>query len=86
MTGIRADGNNQIGIGHVMRCLTIADALKEIGENVVFFTADHGCEEMIAERGFACRVLETSFDDMESELELLQNAIEEAKADRLLKF
>ncbi len=84
MTGIRADGNNQIGIGHVMRCLTIADALKEIGENVIFFTADHSCEEMITGRGFQCRVLETLFDDMESELELLQTAMGELKVDRLL--
>ena len=84
MTGIRADGNNQIGIGHVMRCLTIADALKEIGEDVIFFTADHSCEEMITERGFACRVLETPFDDMESEPELLQTVMEKAKVDRLL--
>ena len=76
MTGIRVAGNNQIGIGHGMRCLTIADALKEIGEDVVFFTADHSCEEMITERGFACRVLETPFDDMESEPELLQTVME----------
>ncbi len=84
MTGIRADGNNQIGIGHVMRCLTIADALKEIGEGVVFFIADHGCEEMIIGRGFECHVLETSFDDMEAELVALQSAMEEKKVDRLL--
>lgn len=84
MTGIRADGNNQIGIGHVMRCLTIADALKKFGEDVMFFTADHGCEEMISDRGFRCHVLETAFDDMESELALLQTAMTEWGVDRLL--
>lgn len=84
MTGIRADGNNQIGIGHVMRCLTIADALKEIGEDVIFFTADHSCEEMITSRGFGCQVLETLFDDMEAELVALQSVMEEKKVDRLL--
>lgn len=84
MTGIRADGNNQIGIGHIMRCLTIADALKEVGEDVIFFTADHGCEEMISGRGFRCYVLETPFDDMESEMTLLQDAMVEQGADRLL--
>ncbi len=84
MTGIRADGNNQIGIGHIMRCLTIADALKEIGEGVVFFIADHGCEEMIIDRGFECYVLETLFDDMEAELVVLQAAMEEKNVDRLL--
>ena len=84
MTGIRADGNNQIGIGHIMRCLTIADALKEVGEDVIFFTADHGCEEMISDRGFRCYVLGTAFDDMESELALLQTAMTEWEVDRLL--
>lgn len=84
MTGIRADGNNQIGIGHIMRCLTIADALKEIGEGVVFFIADHSCEEMISDRGFECHVLGTPFDDMEAELVVLQAAMEEKKVNSLL--
>lgn len=28
---IRADGNEQIGTGHVMRCLAIAEALEAAG-------------------------------------------------------
>ena len=28
---IRADGTPQIGTGHIMRCLSLADALKELG-------------------------------------------------------
>lgn len=84
MIGIRADGNNQIGIGHVMRCLTIADELRKQGEDVFFLTADEACKELIHERGFASVVLGTAFDDMEQETERLDGVIEQYAIDRLL--
>lgn len=84
MIGIRADGNNQIGIGHVMRCLTLAEELGRQGENVLFLVADESCEELIRERGFASVVLGTAFDDMEPELERLDDIIEQYGIDRLL--
>ena len=37
---IRADGNSQIGAGHIMRCLSIAEALKDKGKVTIFLTAD----------------------------------------------
>ena len=40
MIWIRADANREIGTGHVMRCLSIAAALKQKGEQVCFLTAD----------------------------------------------
>lgn len=64
----RADANEQVGYGHLMRCLTIADACKRRGMSPVFVTADHEAEKMIAARGFSCLILNTDYRDMESEL------------------
>lgn len=33
---IRADMNKYIATGHIMRCLSIADAAKQFGHDVVF--------------------------------------------------
>lgn len=73
---IRADGNTAIGMGHVMRCLSIADAMKESNIEPVFMTADNGCVSMIEDRGFEVYVLGTDYRDMESELPLIRNYLE----------
>lgn len=65
---IRADGNQQIAMGHIMRCLTIAEALRTLGEEILFLTADENPVNMIKERGFAVEILHTRYDDMETEL------------------
>ena len=38
---IRADGNQEIATGHLMRCLSVAQALKERNLPVLFAVADH---------------------------------------------
>lgn len=68
---IRADGNEKIAMGHVMRCLTIAEALRDLGEKTAFITADEKPVELIEARGFAVKVLHAEYDDMEAELPLL---------------
>lgn len=73
---IRADGNTAIGMGHVMRCLSIADAMKERNIEPVFMTADNGCVSMIEGRGFEVYVLGTDYRNMESELPLIRNYLE----------
>lgn len=38
---IRADANSQIATGHVMRCMSIAEALERRNYRCIFIMADH---------------------------------------------
>ena len=67
---IRADGNPQIGTGHIMRCLSLADAFREQGKEIAFVIAKPYFQKLIQERGYLCTVLGTTFDHMEDELPL----------------
>ena len=75
---IRADANEKIGLGHVMRCLSIAHALKEKGETVKMICADDSAEEIIRQHGLELICLQTDYSDMESELEALIPITDEA--------
>jgi UDP-2,4-diacetamido-2,4,6-trideoxy-beta-L-altropyranose hydrolase len=57
---IRVDASIEIGIGHVMRCLTLAQALKEDGSNVQFICRKHKGHliENIKAKGFEVFSLE----------------------------
>ncbi len=66
---IRADGNREIAMGHIMRCLSIADALRERGAEVTFVTAGRESEGLLRERGYMPFVLDVSYREMESELD-----------------
>lgn len=51
---LRTDASLQIGSGHVMRCLTLADALKARGADCQFITREHPAHllETIRQRGY----------------------------------
>lgn len=73
----RADGNAQIGAGHIMRCLSIGEAARDIGMECVYVTADDSFESLIQGKGFSCRVLRTFYSDMESELAQFETILKE---------
>lgn len=81
---IRTDGNKIIASGHIMRCLSIAKAIENYGEEVTFITADTNAVELIESRGFSYISLETQWDNLDKELEVLIPFIKEKKIKTLL--
>lgn len=73
MIGFRTDANETIATGHVMRCMTIADKVKALGEEVIFFTSDNGAVDYLKERGFESVVLNS---DWENPLEETDSLVE----------
>lgn len=84
VTGIRTDANEEIGMGHIMRCITIARELRKLGRKVIFFTADHYGRGLLEQAGMEYRCLETSWKDMEGETDRLREELERADCGNLL--
>lgn len=84
MIYIRADMNGQIATGHIMRCLSIADALRGLGEPVRFILADEQAVSLLKQRGYDAIVLHTQWNCMEEELSVLSQVIRNEHIDKLL--
>ena len=78
---IRVDMNKEIATGHMMRCLSIADEISEFSGKVTFIVADRNACELLEKRGYEHIVLDTSWNDMDSEIPIMQKLV----ADRNIK-
>lgn len=67
---VRADGNAKIGAGHLMRCLTIAEAARDqgMGGEILFLCADADSAAFVESHGFRTGVLHADYGRPESEL------------------
>ncbi len=81
---IRADANKTVSMGHVMRCLSIADALKSMGASVLFVCAKSDAKELINKRGFDVSVLDTDFDKTIDELGKFSALIKQENPDLII--
>ncbi len=60
---IRANGGDRIGLGHIRRCLSLAQAMSRQGAEVRFITnADQGTVEMIRRHGFDLAAIDPAAD------------------------
>lgn len=84
MIYIRADMNEQIATGHIMRCLSIADALRGLGEPVRFILSDEQAVSLLKQRGYDAIVLHTRWNHMDEELSGLSQVIRNEHIDKLL--
>lgn len=82
--GIRADANDTVATGHVMRCITIAKQLQKKGCRVLFFTADEEAQEMLSAAGVERVCLHTRWDRMEEEIPKLREMLSAAGVRTLL--
>lgn len=79
MIGIRADANEVVATGHIMRCITIAKQLKNRGKEVIFFLADDYGVSMLEENDMPYVVMHTDWENPKTELPVLCNEIAERK-------
>lgn len=81
---IRVDMNQTIATGHVMRCLSIAEAARDEGADAVFILADTQAEELIQSKQFRTIVLNSTWNDLEKELPDLLDLIAKENIETLL--
>ncbi|MHB1392787.1 MAG: UDP-2,4-diacetamido-2,4,6-trideoxy-beta-L-altropyranose hydrolase [Clostridia bacterium] len=83
---IRADGNSQIGMGHIMRCLSLASGFKKRGHQINFICKYGEGIEKVKEAGFDVINLETKENkqDMNNEEQKLIAILNENKTDLLI--
>jgi len=72
----RTDASKEIGTGHVIRCLNLADALKAKGNNVIFICRGHEGNlcDLIEEKGFEVYRLPFPIKNLEFEDDLAHSS------------
>lgn len=84
MIGIRVDVNRTIATGHIMRDISIARKLKMLGADFMFISADEQCVPYLEKENFKYKILNSSFENLNSEIEAMSDIIKEYDIHSLL--
>ena len=84
MLYIRTDGNLSIGTGHIMRCLSVAAAVRKRGEAVTFIVADNHMSDYLTSRQYPVIYLDSIWNNLEAETDKMVAAIKEHSIKKLL--
>ncbi|KGM96560.1 UDP-2,4-diacetamido-2,4,6-trideoxy-beta-L-altropyranose hydrolase [Clostridium botulinum] len=84
MLFIRVDANEKIGIGHMMRCMAIAKEAMHQNKKCTFIVSDNKSKEEIEKFGFSTICLNSKWNDMEYEIDILSNLISEYRVSVLI--
>lgn len=76
MIYFRADGNKEVGSGHVMRCKAIAHSLRDLGQECIFIAADNSMRDQILADKFEFICLNSKWQNLELEIEKITDIIE----------
>lgn len=69
---IRTDANDIIATGHMMRCITIANAIADYSCRIVFLIADENSSHLLDDTSFDYITLNSRWDLLETESEISQ--------------
>ncbi len=82
--GIRADASPQLGMGHVMRCISIAQALSGVGVESIFICANDYPSETVLAYGFEIYTLNSDYRMMESEIDSMLEVVDQLNLSGIL--
>lgn len=72
---IRADSNPTISGGHIMRCLAIAKAVMEVGQEVTFLVADENPVTILKNEGVSYVNLNSDWQNLMTDVEQVQEIL-----------
>lgn len=84
MIFFRADGNEKIGTGHIMRCMSIAEEFISKGESCAFILAQDTFKGYIEEKGCDTYILNSDYTDMRGEIKKLCSLIDRKNPDMII--